>query len=132
MLSETDYPLPSAFQLAYTDSEILAVEVDLERYCNDSLWERRRAHFVYPESEGLQQEIPESTLLDLSRYCVMRDVSLRWITQFRPGVVANIHSYLRPAAPGDEWHRGRRPFRGTRAPTVGPSCFSIRCRHSFS
>ena len=90
ILSETDYPLPSAFELAWDDSEILAVEVDLERYSDDRLWERRRDRFVYPENEGLEDEISEATLLELSRYCVMRDISLRWITRFRPGAVAGI------------------------------------------
>ena len=94
ILSEADYPLPNAFEVAWTDSEILAVEVDLERYADDRLWERQRDRFVYPEDAGLQDDISGSTLLDLSRYCVMREISLRWITQFRPGVVANIiHSY---------------------------------------
>lgn len=94
ILSEADYPLPRAFEVAWADSEILAVEVDLERYQDRRLWERQRDRFVYPEDSGLQDHISESTLLELSRYCVMRDISLRWITQFRPGVVANIiHSY---------------------------------------
>ena len=90
ILSETDYPLPHAFEQAWDDSEILAVEVDLERYEDWGLWERRRDRFVYPDDTGLEDEISESVLLELSRYCVMRGISLRWITRFRPAVVASI------------------------------------------
>lgn len=94
ILSESDYPLPPQFDIAYDDSEVLVVEVDVDRLSEPRVRKRIFERSTYSDGRTLKDYISKSTLMNLSRYCAQRNLSLQKLIQFKPGAVASILSSI--------------------------------------
>ncbi|MEM7563097.1 MAG: TraB/GumN family protein [Pseudomonadota bacterium] len=90
ILNETDYPLPIQFNKAYDDSDSIFIEVDIDRLAEPRVRKRIFEQSTYPEGKSLKDEISRDTLMELSRYCSLRNLSLRELIRYRPGAVASI------------------------------------------
>ncbi|MDR1839028.1 MAG: TraB/GumN family protein [Treponema sp.] len=94
ILRETDYPLPAAFDRAYSQSSMLVIETDVERLAEASVAQYLMANMFLPGNQTLR------TILD-SRAYEMLDAAFREYGQrldgfirFKPSMVVNVLSLL--------------------------------------
>lgn len=87
VLSADDYPLPLAFQQAYSKSSIIYFEVDLDELDSASFLKSLSRKSAYPLGESLRDKLTEETWLRLDEFLLSRGLSANSVNHLRPGAI---------------------------------------------
>ncbi len=87
-LGDDDYPLPTAFEHAYSQSQTLVLETDIERMQSPEFAPAMMARLTYPAGDGLRQRLSNETWTALERYLATRGLAAAQLASFRPGLLS--------------------------------------------
>lgn len=87
ILGESDYPLPKAFDAAYSKSDTLVFETDIQKSRDPKVTERFMAKMVYSDNRTLKKLLTPDTFRALTIFAAARDVPVEAMDQFKPGLV---------------------------------------------
>ena len=90
ILSPDDYPLPVAFESAYSQSAKVVFETDLTKLHSPQTKQLMMRLLTYSDGRNLQQVISNSTYLALEEFFTARGVPMANIVNFKAGMVAAI------------------------------------------
>ncbi len=90
ILSPDDYPLPLAFDSAYSQSAKIVFETDLTKLHSPQTKQLMMRQLTYSDGRNLQQVISNSTYLALEEFFTARGVPMANIVNFKAGMVAAI------------------------------------------
>lgn len=93
-LSDTDYPLPAAFETAYRRSQVVVFETDIQQMQSPEGSQRILQRLSYAAGRSLRQDISDSTYDALEDFFGRRGMSMTQIDGFRPGMVATMISIV--------------------------------------
>jgi len=88
LLSQSDYPLPPAFETAYHQSTRLIFETDIQEIKDPEYQLMMMSELVLADGEDLKQLLSEETYRELEEYCLKRGIPMVLITSFKPGMIA--------------------------------------------
>lgn len=88
LLSSNDYPLPSAYQAAYQDSQQLIFETDLQQLTSQAGITELIARNAYPQGESLQQALSAEVYQQLISHINTMQLPPETVTRFRPAFAA--------------------------------------------
>lgn len=106
LLRRTDYPLPVAYDQAYSDSSRLVFELPPGTSRDPQLAERMRAEGTYPAGQALSDQVKPAAWDALGRWASDRGLNAGVFNQYRPWFVALTVSATEYAALGAEPDRG--------------------------
>ncbi len=89
-LRKSDYPLPSAFDTAYTNSDILVLEADIGASADPHMAELLLTKTMLPENTSLKDLLRPETYEALALKCTELGVPLETIGRFNPSMAVNI------------------------------------------
>ncbi|MCP4878183.1 MAG: TraB/GumN family protein [Gammaproteobacteria bacterium] len=87
ILTENDYPLPKAFDIAYVQSARVVFETDIQKLQSPEFQQHMLDKLSYTEGRSLRQELNEDTLLSVKTFFEDRGVPFTNIVNFKPGMV---------------------------------------------
>ena len=90
MLSESDYPLPEAFEIAYLGSAEVVLETDMQKLQSPEFQATMMRQLSYPDGQNLQQVLNKSTYRALEQFFTTRGIPMTNIVGFKPGMVATM------------------------------------------
>lgn len=90
LLSKQDYPLPTAFDTAYADSEVLVTETDMTVIQNLQFQQSMLKRLMYQDGTTLKQVLSASTFNELAAFCEDRGIPLNAVIRFKPGMAATM------------------------------------------
>ena len=82
LLSESDYPLPDAYNTAYQQSETLVFETDLDALETQAFAQSMMDKLTYTSGNSLADELSEKTIANLSAHMEARGLSLSNFIEF--------------------------------------------------
>lgn len=88
LLSETDYPLPTAFEQAFANSEHFWFETDLQQMASPQGTMQLLAQNTYPPGQDLQQHLSPPVFQQLQAAAASRHWPLATLKQFKPAFAA--------------------------------------------
>lgn len=94
VLAESDYPLPGSFQQAYSNSEVVFFETDIEVQSKPEFAQKLVTLTSYPDGQGIDSRLSSDTLQKLNDYLQSRGASLQALRRFRPGMLAMVMTNL--------------------------------------
>ena len=87
VLSADDYPLPLAFEQAYSKSSIIYFEVKLDELGSASFLQSLSHQSSYPLGENLREKLSEETWLLFDAFLSDRGLSANSVNHLRPGAI---------------------------------------------
>ena len=90
VLGQKDYPLPSAFELAYQQANTLVLEADLSMLETPDMQSYLINQMSFPHGKTLRQVLNKKTLERLKRYLAKRKIPLNSMLMFKPGMLVSI------------------------------------------
>ena len=88
VLGKSDYPLPAAFDKAYTLSQILVFETDIQAMQSPEFQKKVMANARYSNGGGLKEALSDATYQLLNQYLSSRGVPIARIENITPGMVS--------------------------------------------
>ena len=88
ILRASDYPLPSAFDRAYAESELLAFETDIMAAQRPDFSRQVQQVMTLPAGTSLQQLLKPETLQRLQNYLEANQMSLQQFARMKPAMIA--------------------------------------------
>lgn len=88
VLRPADYPLPAAFDEAYSQSQILVFETDIKKSQGAAFRNELMQAITLPENKTLLDILSKSTLAELDTFLQARQLSLNQFLRFKPSMVA--------------------------------------------
>lgn len=88
VLTQSDYPLPSAFEKAYSQSVILVFETDMQEIKTPEFQKVMLSKVVYSDGRNLKMVLNEDTYQELEQHLASRGIPMVNILNFKPGMVA--------------------------------------------
>ncbi len=88
ILRASDYPLPSAFDRAYAESELLAFETDIMAAQRPDFSRQVKQVMTLPAGTSLQQLLKPETLQRLQSYLEANQMSLQQFARMKPAMIA--------------------------------------------
>jgi hypothetical protein len=90
ILTPEDYPLPAAYDVAYSQSTQIVFETDMEKL-NDPEFQRvMLRELTYSDGRNLQQVVSNSTYVALEEFFTARGIPMASIVNFKPGMVVTM------------------------------------------
>ncbi len=91
LLTEKDYPLPSAFEVAYEAADKVFFETDIKALSSSKFQSKSIAVITYQDDNTLQTSLNEKTYQRLDKYAQSRGLSMQQLAPFTPtGVMLTI------------------------------------------
>jgi uncharacterized protein YbaP (TraB family) len=90
MLSESDYPLPEAFEKAYLESAEVVLETDMQKLQSPEFQTTMMRQLSYPDGQNLRQVLKKSTYQALEQFFTPRGIPMSTVVGFKPGMVATM------------------------------------------
>ncbi len=90
LLTQSDYPLPNAFERAYTDSMIVVLETDIQKFGAPEFQQTILQHTTYPDDQNITQFLTPDTLHTLEIYLAERGIPMTSMAKFKPGMLSVI------------------------------------------
>lgn len=90
ILTQQDYPLPSAFETAYRQSAKIVFETDVAKMNDPSFQQYLLSAVSYRDGRKLSQVISAETYSALAGFFSERGVAMASIDSFKPGMVATL------------------------------------------
>lgn len=87
MLAKSDFPLPPAFDRAYSRSDTMVFETDLAATQSPEFAKKMMGQMVYADGRTLKDRISAKTYQALGRFAGARGLALADLDRFRPGLV---------------------------------------------
>ncbi|CAA0120930.1 Uncharacterised protein [BD1-7 clade bacterium] len=87
VLRASDYPLPEAFDEAYSKTNTVVLEVDIDSISQARFESLVLSSVFYPPNENLKQHLNKSAFKALSAYCRSVDIPVESLLKMRPGLV---------------------------------------------
>lgn len=88
ILTEDDYPLPEAFEAAYTAADLLVLETDLQALQKPAFQKTLSDTVVYPDGTTIVDKIKTQTYKQLLEYLKSRGIQSQQVTHFKPGMLS--------------------------------------------
>lgn len=88
ILTQSDYPLPSTFEKAYSQSVGLVFETDIQKMQTPEFQKLMLSKALYPDGRNLKTVLNEETYLELEKHFTSRGVPMVSMMNFKPGIVA--------------------------------------------
>ena len=90
LLSEKDYPLPSAFDEAYNNSAQLVLETDLQKFAQPEFQKSFMEKMTYSGEQNIKQVLNAQTFEALKKHLSDRGVPLDNMLKYKPGMLVMI------------------------------------------
>lgn len=120
MLSDSDYPLPEAYDRAYQKSAVVVLETDAQAMQQPQFQQKMMAAMMYQDGRNLKQVLSEDTFKALSQHMTARGIPLDQMLLFKPGMISMTLSVVELQRLG-QTAKGVDHFFGTRAKQDGKS-----------
>ncbi len=120
MLSDSDYPLPEAYDRAYQKSAVVVLETDGQAMQQPQFQQRMMAAMMYQDGRNLKQVLSEDTFKALSQHMTARGIPLDQMLLFKPGMISMTLSVVELQRLG-QTAKGVDHFFGARAKQDGKS-----------
>lgn len=88
ILSQSDYPLPGAFDKAYAEAEKIIFETDIGGTQTPEFQQKVLQVTLYPSGTTLKDFLTPETYQRLETYCASNNIQLAQLIQFRPGMLS--------------------------------------------
>ena len=88
LLTQADYPLPSAFEAAYKNSMILVLETDLQKYTAPEFQQKMIQKTMYQGDQDITQVLQPETIEALKTHLASRGIPLKPMLKFKPGMLS--------------------------------------------
>ena len=88
LLTKADYPLPSAFDTAYNNSELLVLEADLEKLKTPELQQEVIKKIMYSGGQDISQHLKPETMKALQDHLASRGVPKESLNKLKPGMLS--------------------------------------------
>ncbi len=89
-LTSADYPLPTAFERAYSRSQLLVLETDIQGLQSPEGSQRMLRKLAYTDGRNLRQVIREDTYQALQEFFAGRGIEMTNIEGMKPGLVSMV------------------------------------------
>jgi uncharacterized protein YbaP (TraB family) len=90
ILTPEDYPLPAAFEDAYSQSTQIVFETDMVKLQSPGFQRVMLRQLTYSDGRNLQQVVSNSTYLALEEFFTARGIPMASIVNFKPGMVVTM------------------------------------------
>ena len=90
MLSESDYPLPPEFEKAYSQSEKLVFEADMQQTKTEQFKKEVEKRMFYADGRNLKRVLNEATYQKLEQHLSDRGIPIANLMKMKAGMVAGI------------------------------------------
>jgi uncharacterized protein YbaP (TraB family) len=90
VLASADYPLPSSFDMAYRQSEILVLETDMQKLQSPGFQATMLRELTYSDGRNLQKVLDRNTYRELEQFFSARGIPMEAIVNFKPGMVVTM------------------------------------------
>ena len=90
ILTPEDYPLPAAYDDAYSQSTQIVFETDMEKLNSPEFQRVMLRELPYSDGRNLQQVVSNSTYVALEEYFTARGIPMASIVNFKPGMVVTM------------------------------------------
>lgn len=94
LLTPQDYPLPTAFEIAYLRSEQVIFETDIDRLKQPEFQRQLMQQLTLTDERSLQQFISSETYTALEQFFSTRGMSMDDIDRYKPGMVSILMSVI--------------------------------------
>jgi uncharacterized protein YbaP (TraB family) len=84
VLRESDYPLPVAFEQAFSDSTLIVFETDLRQLSSSTFQQSLLERVRYPAGESLQNHLTPEAMAALQAHCSAADIPIEVLLPFKP------------------------------------------------
>jgi uncharacterized protein len=88
VLTKADFPLPTAFETAYSQSSRIIFETDMQGMKNPEIQKRLLKQVMYADGKNLKQELDKQTFMDLEKHLTSRGIPVANLLPFKPGMLA--------------------------------------------
>ena len=88
ILSNSDYPLPPAFEEAYNNSKVVVLETDMKKMQSPQVQAMIAAQMKYTDGSTLQQHLKPKTYQALEEYLKPLGIPAVTFEDFKPGMVS--------------------------------------------
>ena len=88
ILTQTDYPLPEAFEQAYGASSVIVFEADFRELQTPEFQQALLSRAKYPEGRNLMMFLTDDTRKHLVQYLAERQIPMDNLIKFKAGMVA--------------------------------------------
>lgn len=88
LLRQEDYPLPSAYDIAYEDSSRLYFEIDMEEMNDPKTIKRMQKLGTYPGRDSLRRHVSPGTFKLLAAHLTSRGLPTLLFEQMKPGLLS--------------------------------------------
>lgn len=89
-LAPSDYPLPTAFNTAYNDADILVLETDIAKMQSPEAQALLSKVMLYSNGMTLQKILSPEVYKELSQFLASRGGDITRVAQFKPGMLSII------------------------------------------
>ena len=90
LLSEKDYPLPSAFNKAYNNSAQLVLETDLQKFAQPEFQKSFMEKMTYSGNQNIKQVLDTQTFQALKKHLSDRGVPVDTMLKYKPGMLVMV------------------------------------------
>jgi uncharacterized protein YbaP (TraB family) len=88
LLSQSDYPLPSSFDIAYKNSDILVLETDLQKFSAPEFQQKLLRKTMYGDDRNVTDFLKPETVQKLKGHLASRGIPLQNLQKFKVGMLA--------------------------------------------
>lgn len=88
LLSESDYPLPAAYDQAYAKSDTLVFETDLDEAATPQFQQKAMMTMTYSDGKTIKDALSAETFKALSDHLALRNIPLANLMSFKPSMVS--------------------------------------------
>ena len=100
LLSANDYPLPVAYQTAYSQSDIVTFETDMSAINSPLFVQKMVSQMSYRDGASLRQRVSPATFSRLTKHLASRNMNIQDIEHFKPALMSITLSMLELRALG--------------------------------
>ena len=90
LLTESDYPLPEAYEKAYAGSEEVVLETDMQKLQSPEFQATMMRKLRYSDGRNLQQVVNRDTYRAVEQFFTTRGIPMANIIGFKPGMVSTM------------------------------------------
>lgn len=88
LLTNADYPLPTAFETAYKNSRILVLETDIQKFDSPEFEPTILNSSMYEGDVTIEQFLKPDILLKLKKHLAERNIPIEFFSKFKPGMLS--------------------------------------------
>ncbi len=90
LLTESDYPLPEAYEKAYAESVEVVLETDMQKLQSPEFQAIMMRELRYSDGRNLQQVVNKNTYRAVEQFFTTRGIPMANIIGFKPGMVSTM------------------------------------------